>query len=194
MKKLWNIFSALFTATFVAGCASGGALLTATPDAVQTVVASAAPVVSTVTNVVTVTNIVGQIVTETNRVTVTNTVPILMTNWQTNVEYAPSKTATTILATMGAANTLTGPLDPFAGAISAVLALSTAALGWYAKQKSNQVNAHAGTIATLTTAAASLEPAAAAAFHAAVVAQSGTQGAAAMIQSTAAAAAQNLSS
>jgi len=198
LKKLIVICT---TAIISTACASpGGVLLTAKTNAVPTVSAVQAPVVSTTTQpvvtVVTVTNQVGQIVPvyQTNlvTVTVTNSVSTLVTNWTTNVVYSPSGTATTVLETAQGINTVTGPFNPFAGAITAVLALATAGLGFYAKQKTNQVNQHLSTIQTLTSAAASLEPAALAAYHAAVSQSGQTQTKAQMLTNAATAAAQNL--
>jgi len=176
---------------------AGGPLLTATTNAVPTIVQTNAPVITatTVTNVVTVTNSIGQLVPQYVPVTVytTNQVTVAVTNWTTNVVYQPSGTVTTILSTAQGINTVTGTINPFSGAIAAVLALATGGLSWYAKQKTNQVNQHLNTIQTLTSAAASLEPAAVAAYHAAVAKTGQNVTTAQMLTNAATAASQNLS-
>lgn len=199
-KILFTLPLTIITAAGLAlsGCAStsGGPLLTAVTNAVPTVVPTNAPVITavTVTNVVTITNSVGQIVPEyvPTTVYVTNLVPVFQTNWTTNVVYQPSGAVTTVLSAAQGINTVTGPFNPFSGAIAAVLALATGGISWYAKQKTNQVNQHLSTIQTLTSAAASLEPAALAAYHAAVAKTGQTTTNAQMLTNAAQAAAQNL--
>ena len=199
-KILFTLPLTIITAAGLAlcGCAStsGGPLLTAVTNAVPTVVPTNAPVITavTVTNVVTITNSVGQVVPEyvPTTVYVTNLVPVNVTNWTTNVVYQPSGTVTTVLSAAQGINTVTGPFNPFSGAIAAVLALATGGISWYAKQKTNQVNQHLSTIQTLTSAAASLEPAALAAYHAAVAKTGQTTTNAQMLTNAAQAAAQNL--
>jgi len=199
MKITTFAFSFGLALAGLCGCASGSAhLLTATTNAVPQITNAAVPVVSTaqVVTPTTQTDAQGVVTTvlKTNTVTTTNYVTEPVTNWTTNVVYTPSGAVQTVLSTAQAANTLTGPFDPFSGAITAVLALISGGLGVYARTKTTQVNQHLSTIQTLSTAAASLEPAAQAAFHAAVTAQGAKSGAAAIVQSVATAAAQNLQS
>ncbi len=197
--KLSEIFRSLIlaaaSAIATAGCASG--LLTAQVTPHQVITTRTV----TQTNTVVQTNIVTQ--TLTNGVTVTNTayvtnttyltMPVVVTN-TVNVTngYMVSSTASNVLADAAAANTLTGPMYPFAGTVGAILALATAGLGWYANLKTKQLHTQSSAAATIITAVEGLEPAAAAAVKAAVTAQTTKMGTNAAVQSVVGAVTQNL--
>jgi hypothetical protein len=159
----------LFALSTLTGCATGSAhFLTATTNAVPTVTQTEAPVVSTTAQVVSP--------GVTNTVTVTNYVPASITNWTTNVVYAPSGTVQAVTSTISAANSLTGPINPFSGWITAGLALFGAGMTYYAKVKTTQANTHASVASTLISAVEGLAEPVAGAVKAAVTATSLKQG------------------
>ena len=156
----------------------------------------------TQTNIVVQTNIVTQTltngVTQTNTVFTTNTVlqtvPVLVTNTVTVTNgYVVSSAASNVLAVAGAANTLTGPVDPFSGSIALGLTALSAGLGWYARLKTKQAQAHLSVAQTVITAVEGLEPAVAAGVNSAVAAQSAKMGTSAAVNQVVNAVTQNLS-
>jgi hypothetical protein len=181
-------FFAILTAALLSGCASGSApFLTAHTNTTSLVVTNFQTIVQTVqqTNTVTLTNSVGQTntVTVTNQVQQTNIVPMLQTQWTTNIVYTPAASVTNTIATIQAANTLTGPMDPFSGWITAALGLATAGLGWFAKVKTAESAKNASVANTVITAVEGLEPTVSAAVKAAVSAQAAHQGTSAIVYS-----------
>ena len=167
---------AIFCLSFIPACASSGGILRATTNAVPTVIVTNVPVVSTSTVLETTmsTNAAGVVntVTVTNQAVQTNYVTQSLTNWTTNVVYSVSPTLSTVISTAEAANTVTGPLDPFSGTITAILGLAAAGLGYYAKMKTKQAATHAANAATVINAVEGLAGPTADAVKAAIQAQS----------------------
>lgn len=116
----------------------------------------------------------------TNVVTVTNTVLVTNTVQATNItvatNYAVNPTVATVLQGAGVVNTVTGPFNPFSGAIAAILGLATAGLGYVAKIKTQKAATHASTIQTMVTAVENLAPTIAPTVKAAVAAQAANAG------------------
>lgn len=147
MKKLILICA---TVSLVTGCTSLLKTNVATVPVVQTnyVVQTAFTIQ---TNLVTVTQTNGVILT--NAVAVTNTLAVtnqaFVTNLVSQTNFNVSSGAQAALATISAANTVTGPLNPFSGWITLALTATTAGLGWFAKIKSQQAASHASVAATV---------------------------------------------
>jgi hypothetical protein len=167
MKKL---IIGLLAAALLTACQSASTpFLTATTNAVPTITTTNQAVVTTTTST-------PPGATQPIQVTVTNWQTVMVTNWQTNIVFQPSGTVSTVLSTVEAANTVTGPFNPFSGAIAAALGLLSAGLGFYARQKTIQANTHAGVAATVINAVEGLAAPVGDAVKAAVTAQSLKQG------------------
>lgn len=188
MKKVFTMFALFTLLAIFTGCASSGNGGVFKTTLVTNAVPTNVPVVTPISLVQTETNEVTnaqtgavalQVQTVTNTVTVTNFVAA--TNVSVSTNYAVNPTVQTVLSGAGMVNTVTGPFNPFSGAIAAVLGLATAGLGYVARLKTNQAAKHASTITTIVQAVEGLAPAIAPAVKAAVAAKANNQGTTAQV-------------
>jgi hypothetical protein len=182
LVKPW-LWCVLLCCVVITACGTAGGLFTP-----QTVIHTVLETNSTIlTNIVVQTNTV----TVTNSIGVTQLIPTYTTNVTTTIEhavvtnivnitngYTVSAGASNALATIGAVNTATAPLDPYTGLVGSILALAAGGLGWIAKIKTAQAQSSGSVAQTLITAIEGLPPTVAPLVKTAVQTQSlrmGTQ-------------------